>query len=157
MRHSTKPKHTHTFELLFRFECKLYPNEKVKRFPKFLLLLGDKESTIKEAKCMQVSAVRDAKLLNKLEEHKAPKQRQSYSVCKEYITAEEATKRLEENIDNYEYPHIHYLKDTAGWVFWLQQNPCEEELFSMQYQQDILNEKQSPQLPEERNEEIDYG
>ena len=45
----------------------------------------------------------------------------------------------------------------AGWYFWIQLTPSQEEYFSMQYQQDILNEKQSPQLPEERNEEIDYG
>ena len=153
MRHSTKPKHVNAISHLLMTPITLHPNEKIKRTSKIHLVLGDKEATLKEAKSMQKAMIREAKSLLLLEEHKPRNLRNTYSVCKEYITAEEAAKRTTERTDS----NATYFEGMAGWVFWLQQNPSEEELFSMQYQQDVLNEKQSPQLPEERNEEIDYG
>ena len=153
MRHSTKPKHVNASSHLLMTPIILHPNEKVKRTSKIQFVLGDKETTLKEARCLQMAMIREAKSLLLLEEHKPRNLRNTYSVCKEYITAEEATKRTTERTDS----NATYFEGMAGWVFWLQQNPSEEELFSMQYQQDILNEKQSPQLPEESNEAIDYG
>ena len=132
MRHSTKPKHVNASSHLLMTPIILHPNEKVKRTSKIQFVLGDKETTLKEARCLQMAMIREAKSLLLLEEHKPRNLRNTYSVCKEYITAEEATKKVTERTDT----NAIYFEAMAGWVFWLQQNPSEEELFSMRYQDD---------------------
>ena len=79
--------------------------------------------------------IREAKSLLLLEEHKPRNLRNTYTICKEYITAAEATERVVERTDS----NATYFEGMAGWVFWLQQNPSEEELFRMRYQDDRVS------------------
>ena len=161
MRHSTKPKHVNASSHLLMTIAPMttYPNEKVERTVKMLGVQSDtKEDSKNRANNLTATMRRDLKLTNEaIAKGKAPAKCQRYSVCKEYLTVEEVSKRIKENKENLENPHRTYIENMAGWYFWIQLTPSQEEYFSMQYQQDILNEKQPLQLPEERNEEIDYG
>ena len=158
--HSTAKKHTELATTLLTIaKFKVYPNETI---PRSIKMLGvdstDKKASKNAAIAQHNKMIRDLKTLNQLNwNHLPANQRRRYSVCKEYLTAEEVNKRLEENPEQLDIPTVSYIRDIAGWYFWIQETPSQEELFSIQYQQDVLNEKQSPQLPEERNEEIDYG
>ena len=158
--YSTTAKYKGFTELLMTIvPMTIYPNEKVERTVKMLGVQSDnKEDSKKRAITMAGTIRRDLKLTNEaLAKGKPVSKCPRYSVCKEYLTVEEVSKRIKENKENLENPRRTYIENMAGWYFWIQLTPSQEEYFSMQYQQDILNEKQSPQLPEERNEEIDYG
>lgn len=133
MRHSTKPKHTDALKHLLLTPIILHPNERVKRSSKRQMTIGDKETTLTEARGLQKAMIREAKSLLLLEQHRPPEKRNTYSVCKEFLTVEEVNKRFEENLDT----NALYLKGFAGWVFWLQQNPSQEELFSMRYHDEV--------------------
>lgn len=158
--YSTTAKYKGFTELLMTIApMTTYPNEKVERTVKMLGVQSDnKEDSKNRANNLTATMRRDLKLTNEaIAKGKTPSKCQRYSVCKEYLTVEEVSKRIKENKENLENPRRTYIENMAGWYFWIQLTPSQEEYFSMQYQQDILNEKQSPQLPEERNEEIDYG
>ena len=158
--YSTTAKYKGFTELLMTIApMTTYPNEKVERTVKMLGVQSDnKEDSKNRANNLTATMRRDLKLTNEaIAKGKAPSKCQRYSVCKEYLTVEEVSKRIKENKENLENPHRTYIENMAGWYFLIQLTPSQEEYFSMQYQQDVLNEKQSPQLPEERNEEIDYG
>ena len=158
--YSTTAKYKGFTELLMTIvPMTTYPAETIERTVKMLGVQSDnKEASKKRAITMAGTIRRDLKLTNEaLAKDKPISKCPRYSVCKEYLTAEEVNKRIEENKENLENPHRTYIENMAGWYFWIQLTPSQEEYFSMQYQQDVLNEKQSPQLPEESNEEIDYG
>ena len=111
----------------------LHPNEKVKRTSKIQLTIGGKEETLTDARGLQNAMIREAKSLLLLEQHRPPEKRNTYSVCKEFLTVEEVNKRAAERVDT----NAIYLEGFAGWVFWLQQNPSQEELFSMRYHDEV--------------------
>ena len=160
MYHSTAKKHGELVDILFKTALfKVYPNETI---PRSIKMLGfdstDKEASKNSAEGQANKMRRDLKQWNSFTwSHLPPNKRKRYTVRKEYLTAEEVNKRIEENPEQLENPHVGYLKDIAGWYFWIQETPSQEEFFSMRHQQEVLEEKQSKQLPEETNEEIDYG
>ena len=76
--------------------------------------------------------IRDLKSANKYQwSHLPPNQRRRYTVRKEYLTAEEVNERLKENPEQLEFPFMSYLENIAGWYFWIQETPSQEEFFSM--------------------------
>lgn len=158
--YSTAKKHTDlTQTLLTICPFKVYPNE---RFPRSIKMLGvdttNKEASINSAIAQANKLRRDLKNLNQFNwSHLPPNQRRRYSVCKEYLTAEEVNRRLEENPEQLDMPELSYLKDIAGWYFWIQESPAQEELLSIKYKELVLAEKQSMRLQEEIDEEKDYG
>lgn len=160
MRYSTAKKHTDLAQTLLTIcPMKVYPNE---RFPRSIKMLGvdatSKEASSGSARAQSNKIIRDLKTLNQFNwNHLPPNQRRRYSVCKEYLTVEEVNKRLEENPEQLDIPALGYLKDIAGWYFWIQETPSQEELLAMKYQESVLAEKQSMRLQEEIDEEKDYG
>ena len=157
---STAKKHTDLVQTLLTIcPMKVYPNE---RFPRSIKMLGV-EATSKEARSASARAqsnklIRDLKTINQFNwDHLPPNQRRRYSVCKEYLTVEEVNKRLEENPEQLAIPALGYIADIAGWYFWIQETPSQEELLAMKYQELVLAEKQSMRLQEEIDEEKDYG
>lgn len=158
MHHSTAKKYLELVDTLFKAApFKVYPNETI---PRSIKILGFdspyKEASKNSADNQAHKMRRDLKPLNEfagVPKHKLKR----YVVRKEYLTAEEVNKRLEENPEQYEFPHSSYFQNVAGWHFWIEEIPSQEEQLSMLYQQEVLEEKQSQQLPEETNEEIDYG
>ena len=158
MRHSTVKKHLELVDTLFKAApFKVYPNETI---PRSIKILGfdsrNKEASKNSARAQANKMIRDLKPLNNIP-HIPKNQRKRYVVRKEYLTAEEVNKRLEENPEQLVNPHLSYFQDYAGWHFWIEETPSQEEQLAMLYQQELLAEKQSKQLPEEENEEIDYG
>lgn len=140
MRHySTAKKHTELATTLFTMaKFKVYPNETI---PRSIKMVGvdstDKEASKNAAIAQGNKMRRDLKLLNKAQwGNLPPRQRRRYSVCKEYLTAEEVNKRLVENPEQLDIPSFSYFQDIAGWYFWIQETPSQEEFFSMQYQDD---------------------
>ena len=161
--HSTAKKHTELATTLFTIgSFKVYPNETI---PRSIKMLGvdstDKEASKNAARAQANKMIRDLKPFNTLNwSHLPPNQRRRYSVCKEYLTAEEVNKRLAENPEQLDIPSLSYYQDVAGWYFWVQETPSQEEFFnskSASYQEEVFPEKQSQQLPEERDEKVDYG
>lgn len=158
--YSTAKKHTDLAQTLLTIcPMKVYPNE---RFPRSIKMLGvdatSKEASSGSARAQSNKIIRDLKTLNQFNwNHLPPNQRRRYSVCKEYLTVEEVNKRLEENPEQLDIPALGYLKDIAGWYFWIQETPSQEELLAMKYQESVLAEKQSMRLQEEIDEEKDYG
>ena len=158
--YSTAKKHTDLAQTLLTIcPMKVYPNE---RLPRSIKMLGveaaHKEASSNYARAQGNKIRRDLKTLNQFNwNHLPPNQRRRYSVCKEYLTAEEVNKRLEENPEQLDIPSLGYIKDIAGWYFWVQETPSEEELLNMKYQELVLAEKQSMRLQEEIDEEKDYG
>ena len=158
--YSTTAKYKGFTELLMTIATMTtYPNEKVERTVKMLGVQSDnKEDSKKRAITMAGTIRRDLKLTNEaLAKGKPISKCPRYSVCKEYLTAEEVNKRIEENPEQLVNPHLSYFQDYAGWHFWIEETPSQEEQLAMLYQQEVLAEKQSKQIPEEENEEIDYG
>ena len=160
LQHSTAKKHTDLVQTLLTIcPMKVYPNE---RFPRSIKMLGveatSKEASINSARAQSNKIIRDLKTLNQFNwSHLPPNQRRRYSVCKEYLTVEEVNKRLEENPEQLAIPALGYIADIAGWYFWIQETPSQEELLAMKYQELVLAEKQSMRLQEEIDEEKDYG
>ena len=158
--YSTVKKHTDLVQTLLTIcPFKIYPNE---RLPRSIKMLGveatNKEASINSARAQSNKLIRDLKTFNQFNwNHLPPNQRRRYSVCKEYLTAEEVNKRLEENPEQLAIPSLGYIQDIAGWYFWIQETPSEEELLAMKYQELVLAEKQSMRLQEEIEEEKDYG
>ena len=94
----------------------------------------NKEASKNSARAQANKMIRDLKPFNQLNwSHLPPNQRRRYSVCKEYLTAEEVNKRLVENPEQLDIPALSYIKDIAGWYFWIQETPSQEEFFSMCY------------------------
>lgn len=157
---STAKRHTDLAQTLLTIcPMKVYPNE---RLPRSIKMLGveaiSKEASSNSARAQSNKIIRDLKTLNQFNwNHLPPNQRRRYSVCKEYLTAEEVNKRLEENPEQLAIPSLGYIQDIAGWYFWIQETPSEEELLAMKYQELVLAEKQSMRLQEEIEEEKDYG
>ena len=157
---STAKRHTDLAQTLLTIcPMKVYPNE---RLPRSIKMLGveaiSKEASSNSARAQGNKIIRDLKTLNQFNwNHLPPNQRRRYSVCKEYLTAEEVNKRLEENPEQLAIPSLGYIQDIAGWYFWIQETPSEEELLAMKYQELVLAEKQSMRLQEEIEEEKDYG
>lgn len=139
MYHSTAKKHLELVDILFKIApFKVYPNETI---PRSIKMLGydspNKEASKNSAIAQQNKMIRDLKGWNKFQwSHLPPNQKRRYTVRKEYLTAEEVNKRLEENPEQLEFPHSSYLKDYAGWYFWIQETPSQEEFFSMRYQEE---------------------
>ena len=160
MYHSTAKKHTELVDTLLRMgNFKVYPNETI---PRSIKMLGvdspNKEASKSSARAQANKMIRDLKPANKFQwSHLPPNQRRRYTVRKEYLTAEEVNKRLKENPEQLEFPFMSYLENIAGWYFWIQETPSQEEYFALQYQQEVLEEKQSMLLQEEIDEEKDYG
>lgn len=158
--YSTAKKHTDLAQTLLTIcPMKVYPNE---RFPRSIKMLGvdarSKEASSNSARAQGTKIRRDLKTLNQFNwSHLPPNQRRRYSVCKEYLTAEEVNKRLKENPEQLDIPALGYIADVAGWYFWIQETPSQEELLAMKYQELVLAEKQSMRLQEEIDEEKDYG
>ena len=158
--YSTAKKHTDLAQTLLTIcPMKVYPNE---RFPRSIKMLGvdaiRKEASSNSAIAQGTKIRRDLKTLNQFNwSHLPPNQRRRYSVCKEYLTAEEVNKRLKENPEQLDIPALGYLENIAGWYFWIQETPSQEELLDMKYQELVLAEKQSMRLQEEIDEEKDYG
>ena len=161
MRHySTAKKHTDLAQTLLTIcPLKVYPNERV---PRSIKMLGvdatSKEASSNSAEAQGNKIRRDLKTINQFNwNHLPPNQRRRYSVCKEYLTAEEVNRRLKENPEQLDIPSLGYIADIAGWYFWIQESPSHEELLDMKYQELVLAEKQSMRLQEEIEEEKDYG
>ena len=160
LQHSTVKKHTDLVQTLLTIcPFKIYPNE---RLPRSIKMLGveaiSKEASSTSARAQSNKLIRDLKTLNQFNwNHLPPNQRRRYSVCKEYLTAEEVNKRLKENPEQLDIPSLGYIEDIAGWYFWIQETPSEEELLAMKYQELVLAEKQTMRLQEEIEEEKDYG
>ena len=161
MRHySTAKKHTDLAQTLLTIcPLKVYPNERV---PRSIKMLGvdatSKEASSNSAEAQGNKIRRDLKTINQFNwNHLPPNQRRRYSVCKEYLTAEEVNRRLKENPEQLDIPSLGYIADIAGWYFWIQESPSHEELLNMKYQELVLAEKQSMRLQEEIEEEKDYG
>lgn len=158
--YSTAKKHTDLAQTLLTIcPMKVYPNE---RFPRSIKMLGvdarSKEASSNSARAQGNKIIRDLKTLNQFNwSHLPPNQRRRYSVCKEYLTAEEVNKRLKENPEQLDIPALGYIADIAGWYFWIQETPSQEELLATKYQELVLAEKQSMRLQEEIDEEKDYG
>ena len=158
--HSTAKRHTDLAQTLLTIcPMKVYPNE---RLPRSIKMLGvdapSKEASTNFARAQGNKLIKDLKTLNQFNwNHLPPNQRRRYSVCKEYLTAEEVNKRLKENPEQLDIPSLGYIADIAGWYFWIQETPSQEEFFNMKYQELVLAEKQSMQLQEEIDEEKDYG
>ena len=158
--YSTAKKHTDLAQTLLTIcPMKVYPNE---RFPRSIKMLGvdaiSKEASSNSAIAQGTKIRRDLKTLNQFNwSHLPPNQRRRYSVCKEYLTAEEVNKRLKENPEQLDIPALGYIADIAGWYFWIQETPSQEEILDMKYQELVLAEKQSMRLQEEIDEEKDYG
>lgn len=158
--YSTAKKHTDLAQTLLTIcPMKVYPNE---RFPRSIKMLGvdaiSKEASSNSAIAQGTKIRRDLKTLNQFNwSHLHPNQRRRYSVCKEYLTAEEVNKRLKENPEQLDIPALGYIADIAGWYFWIQETPSQEEILAMKYQELVLAEKQSMRLQEEIDEEKDYG
>ena len=158
--YSTAKKHTDLAQTLLTIcPMKVYPNE---RFPRSIKMLGvdaiSKEASSNSAIAQGTKIRRDLKTLNQFNwSHLPPNQRRRYSVCKEYLTAEEVNKRLKENPEQLEFPFMSYLENIAGWYFWIQETPSQEEILAMKYQELVLAEKQSMRLQEGIDEEKDYG
>ena len=85
----------------------------------------------------QNAIIRELRGLNESEKLRPIPQRRRYMACKEYLTIEETLKRIEENTEQLEYPEATYFKMFAGWYFWIQLTPSQEEYFRMQYQTEI--------------------
>ena len=157
---STAKRHTDLAQTLLTIcPMKVYPNE---RLPRSIKMLGvdatSKEASSNSARAQSNKIIRDLKTLNQFNwNHLPPNQRRRYSVCKEYLTAEEVNKRLKENPEQLAIPSLGYIEDIAGWYFWIQETPSQEELLAMKYQELVLAEKQSMRLQEEIDEEKDYG
>ena len=157
---STAKKHTDLAQTLLTIcPMKVYPNE---RYPRSIKMLGvdarSKEASSNSARAQGNKIIRDLKTLNQFNwNHLPPNQRRRYSVCKEYLTAEEVNKRLKENPEQLDIPALGYIADVAGWYFWIQETPAQEELLATKYQELVLAEKQSMRLQEEIDEEKDYG
>ena len=161
MRHySTAKKHTDLAQTLLTIcPLKVYPNERV---PRSIKMLGvdatSKEASSNSAEAQGNKIRRDLKTINQFNwSHLPPNQRRRYSVCKEYLTAEEVNRRLKENPEQLDIPSLGYIADIAGWYFWIQESPSHEELLDMKYQELVLAEEQSMRLQEEIEEEKDYG
>ena len=134
--YSTTAKYKGFTELLMTIvPMNIYPNEKVERTVKMLGVQSDnKEDSKKRAITMAGTIRRDLKLTNEaLAKGKPVSKCPRYSVCKEYLTAEEVSKRIKENKENLENPHRTYIENMAGWYFWIQLTQSQEEYFSMQY------------------------
>lgn len=130
MRHSTKSKYTGYLKILMENGTPiLYGYETYRRFPKYHLVTGDKESTSKEAKGIQAALIRELRNINSLLELQPIESRTRYMVCKEYLSIDEVKYRLETNQDEYDYPFKHYIEGFGGWVFWIQEVPIEEALY----------------------------
>ena len=157
---STAKRHTDLAQTLLTIcPMKVYPNE---RYPRSIKMLGvvatSKEASSNSARAQGNKIIRDLKTLNQFNwSHLPPNQRRRYAMCKEYLTAEEVNKRLKENPEQLAIPSLGYIEDIAGWYFWIQETPSEEELLNRKYQELVLAEKQSMQLQEEIDEEKDYG
>ena len=138
--YSTTAKYKGFTELLMTIvPMTTYPNEIVERTVKMLGLQSDnKEDSKKRAITMAGTIRRDLKLTNEaLAKGKPVSKCPRYSVCKEYLTAEEVSKRIKENKENLENPHRTYIENMAGWYFWIQLTQSQEEYFSMQYQTEM--------------------
>ena len=139
MYHSTAKKHLELVDILFKAApFKVYPNETISRSKKILGFDStDKEASKNSARAQQNKMIRDLKGWNKFQwSHLPPNQKRRYTVRKEYLTAEEVNKRIEENPEQLENPHLSYFQDVAGWHFWIEETPSQEEFFSMRYQEE---------------------
>lgn len=130
MYRSTVKKHLELVDTLFKAApFKVYPNETL---PRTIKILGfdspNKEASKNSAIAQQNKMIRDLKGLNEFPSIPKNKRRR-YTVRKEYLTAEEVNKRLKENPEQYENPHLSYLQNTAGWHFWIEETPSQEEFF----------------------------
>ena len=143
MRHySTAKKHTELVDSLMRIaKFKVYPNETI---PRSIKMLGfdspNKEASKNSARAQANKMIRDLKSANKYQwSHLPPNQRRRYTVRKEYLTAEEVNERLKENPEQLEFPFMSYLENIAGWYFWIQETPSQEEFFSMHSDAEIVS------------------
>ncbi|MBS1174997.1 MAG: hypothetical protein H6R05_1128 [Burkholderiaceae bacterium] len=142
MYHSTAKKHLELVDTLFKAALfKVYPNETIPRSKKILGFDSpDKEASKNSAIAQQNKMIRDLKPFNKFQwSHLPPNQKRRYTVRKEYLTAEEVNKRLKENPEQLECPELSYFPNVAGWHFWIEETPSQEEFFSMQYQTEMSN------------------
>ena len=114
--YSTTAKYKGFTELLMTIaQMTTYPNEKVERTVKMLGVQSDnKEDSKNRANNLTTTMRRDLKLTNEaIAKGKAPSKCQRYSVCKEYLTVEEVSKRIKENKENLENPHRTYIEKMA--------------------------------------------
>ena len=137
MHHSTAKKYLELVDTLFKAApFKVYPNETIPRSIKILGFDSPYKEASKSIADNQAHKMRrDLKPLNEfagVPKHKLKR----YVVRKEYLTAEEVNKRIEENPEQLEFPHSSYFQDVAGWHFWIQETPSQEEFFNMRYQDD---------------------
>lgn len=151
MRYSTAAKYKGLLNVLLQGDCKIYSGERIPRYPKAILLDStNKELSKRQADYISQALIRQAKPINESLCYgiSASKARR-FTIRKEYLTEEESLKLITETP----------LCGVAGWYFWVQETPSQEEYFAEQYQLEVLAEKQSPVIPNEEaqnNGEVDY-
>lgn len=136
MRHSTAPKYKDLLNVLFQGDCKIHAGESIPRYPKAMLLDStNKELSKNQANCISIALIRQAKPLNDSLCHGVPSNKaRRFTIRKEYLTEEESLKLITETP----------MCGVAGWYFWLQETPSQEEYFNLQYQEKIAVEEQAP-------------
>ena len=154
MRHSTAAKYTDILNIMMVGEFKIYDGERIPRYPKILLLDAlTKESLKNQAESISNAIRRQLKPLNDSLSYKVPKNKvRKYIGCKVYLTAEESEKLSNET----------QLFGIAGWYYWVQENPSNEEFIAMRLDTDSTFDftEVNPLIPNEEepnNGEFDYG
>ena len=152
-RHSTA-NYNDIVNIMMTGEFKIYDGERIPRYPKILLLEAPtKESLLQQAKGISNAIRRQLKPLNDSLSYKVPKNKvRKYIGCKVYLTAEESEKLSNET----------QLFGFAGWYYWVQENPSNEEFIAMQLNSDSTFDftEVNPLIPNEEepnNGEVDYG
>lgn len=152
-RHSTA-NYNDIVNIMMTGEFKIYDGERIPRYPKILLLEAPtKESLLQQAKGISNAIRRQLKPLNDSLSYKVPKNKvRKYIGCKVYLTAEESEKLSNET----------QLFGFAGWYYWVQENPSNEEFIAMQLNSDSTFDftEVNPLIPNEEepnNGEADYG
>ena len=137
MRHSTSPKYIGATSMLMHGELKVYPNGRVPRYAKNCLLPAtNKEASKAQAKSIASSLGRQVRELNDLlKQGKPANKARRISICKEYLTEEKALELDEAR--NYT------IWGVAGWYFWMQDTPSQDEYFDLQYQEKIAVDEQA--------------
>ena len=149
-RHSTA-NYNDIVNIMMTGEFKIYDGERIPRYPKILLLEAPtKESLLQQAKGISNAIRRQLKPLNDSLSYKVPKNKvRKYIGCKVYLTAEESEKLSNET----------QLFGLAGWYYWIQENPSNEEFIAMQ---EVATTKVEtlpiiPNEEESNNGVFDYG
>jgi putative transposon-encoded protein len=150
MRHSTAAKYSDLLNIMMVGEFKIYDGERIPRYPKILLLEApNKESLLQQAKSITNAIRRQLKPFNDSLAYKVPKNKvRKYIGCKVYLTAEESEKLSNET----------QLFGFAGWYYWVQENPSNEEFIAMQ--ESATKVETFPEIPNEEepnNGVFDYG